>query len=105
MYFDGSDVGLAETSAEDTDALDLMGGNIYLSTTGNFSVNGLRGADEDVFVCVPTSLGEGTACNYLPSLYFDGSTWGLADNDVDAFNFPVHPFPPSPPPPPITFVP
>src|SRR6266508_6538832 len=87
MYFDGSDVGLAETSGEDIDALDIAGGKIYLSTADNFSVSGLAGADEDVFVCQPTSLGDVTACNYSSLLYFDGSTWGLATNDVDAFNF------------------
>jgi hypothetical protein len=87
MYFDGSDVGLAETSGEDIDALDVVGNNIYLSTQDIFSVNGLTGADEDVFVCVATSLGDVTACNYSPALYFDGSTWGLDANDVDAFNY------------------
>lgn len=87
MYFDGSDVGLAESSDEDVDALDVTtNGNIYLSTLGNFAVGGLSGADEDVFVCAPTSIGSLTACNYAPSLYFDGSAWGLAANDVDAFN-------------------
>lgn len=87
MYFDGSDVGLAETSGEDVDALDVVGGNIYLSTHDIFSVNGLAGADEDVFICVATSLGDITACNYSSTLYFDGSTWGLDANDVDAFSF------------------
>ena len=87
MYFDGSDVGLSETSGEDVDALDVVGSNIYLSTQDIFSVPGLSGADEDVFVCAATSLGNTTACNYAPALYFDGSTWGLAANDVDAFNF------------------
>ena len=87
LYFDGSDVGLSETSGEDVDALDVVGGNIYLSTQGDFSVPGLSGADEDVFICAATSLGDVTACNYSPSLYFDGSTWGLTANDVDAFNF------------------
>jgi len=87
MYFDGSDVGLAETSGEDVDALDVVGSNIYLSTQDIFSVNGVSGADEDVFVCAATSLGDVTACNYSPALYFDGSTWGLDANDVDAFNF------------------
>ncbi len=86
MYFDGSDVGLAETSGEDVDALDVVGGKVYLSTADNFSVSGLSGADEDVFVCEPTSLGDVTSCNYFSALYFDGSTWGLAGNDVDAFN-------------------
>ncbi|RPJ27589.1 MAG: hypothetical protein EHM33_07475 [Chloroflexi bacterium] len=88
MYFDGSDVGLGETSAEDVDALDVTAnGNVYLSTLGNFLVNGLSGADEDVFLCMPASVGDVTACNYAPVLYFDGSTWGLTSNDVDAFKF------------------
>ena len=87
LYFDGSDVGLGETSDEDVDALDVTSdGNIYLSTLGNFAGSGLSGADEDVFVCVPTSTGDVTACNYSPSLYFDGSTWNLSANDVDAVN-------------------
>ncbi len=88
MYFDGSDVGLSETSGEDVDALDVTSnGRIYLSTSGDFSVTGASGADEDVFVCMPTSVGNVTACNYSAALYFDGSTWGLTANDVDAFNF------------------
>jgi hypothetical protein len=88
LYFDGSDVGLADSNNEDVDALDVTAnGNIYLSTLGDFTVPGLTGADEDVFVCVPTSIGAVTACNYSSNLYFDGSTWGLAGNDVDAFNF------------------
>jgi hypothetical protein len=87
IYFDGSDVGLAESSNEDVDALDVVNGQVYLSTLGDFSVNGLSGADEDVFVCTWTSLGDTTACTYSSLLYFDGSTWGLAGNDVDAFNF------------------
>ena len=87
MYFDGSDVGLADTSGEDVDALDVVNGKIYLSTADNFAVNGAAGADEDVFVCEVISLGDVTACNYSPILYFDGSTWGLSANDVDAFNY------------------
>ncbi|HLO32810.1 MAG TPA: hypothetical protein VK249_26940 [Anaerolineales bacterium] len=87
IYFDGSDVDLSTTSDEDIDALDVAAGNIYLSTLGNFSVNGVLGADEDIFICSPTSLGSVTACNYAPVLYFDGSAWGLDINDVDAFNF------------------
>jgi hypothetical protein len=95
MYFDGSDVGLADSSNEDVDALDVTSnGNIYLSTLGDFTVNGVAGADEDVFVCVPVSIGDTTSCNYLPALYFDGSVLGLAANDVDGINLPVN-FPPA----------
>ena len=86
MYFDGSDVGLAETSGEDVDALNVVNGKVYLSTVNNFSVNGVTGADEDVFVCAPTSLGNVTACNYSSTLYFDGSAWSLSANDVDGIS-------------------
>ena len=37
IYFDGSDVGLADTNNEDVDALDVISnGNVYLSTLGDF---------------------------------------------------------------------
>ncbi|HET7008625.1 MAG TPA: Ig-like domain-containing protein [Candidatus Binatia bacterium] len=89
MYFDGSDVDLATASSEDVDAVDVAAnGDIYLSTRGLFAVSGVSGDNEDVFVCTPTSLGLTTACTYSPTLYFDGSTWGLAGNDVDAINLP-----------------
>jgi hypothetical protein len=87
MYFDGSDVGLGDSNNEDVDALDVASsGSIYLSTIGLFSVTGISGDNEDVFICAPTSLGDVTACNYSSVLYFDGSTWGQSINDVDAFN-------------------
>jgi hypothetical protein len=87
LYFDGSDVDLATNSMEDVDALDVdSGGVIYLSTSGDFNVTGVSGFDEDVFVCIPTSLGTTTSCSYSPVLYFDGSNWGQSANDVDAFN-------------------
>ncbi len=103
MYFDGSDVGLAETSGEDVDALDVdSSGGIYLSTAGDFGA-GVSGADEDIFICMPTSLGNVTACNYSPTLYFDGSIWGLSTNDVDAFSYlTVGPVPISTPSPTLT---
>jgi hypothetical protein len=85
-YFDGSDVGLSTTSGEDIDALDVTGGKIYLSTLDAFSVTDVAGADEDVFVCTPTSLGSNTACTFSSTLYFDGSAFGLSANDVDAIH-------------------
>jgi hypothetical protein len=89
MFFDGSDVDLATTSDEDVDGADVAAnGSIYLTTRGPFAVSGVSGDDEDVFVCAPTSLGDLTSCSYSPTLYFDGSTWGLAGNDVDAVDLP-----------------
>lgn len=86
IYFDGSDAGLSARTGEDIDALDVTSnGNIYLSTAGDFAVTGVAGSDEDVFLCVPTSLGSTTACNFSSALYFDGSTWGLSANDIDGF--------------------
>jgi hypothetical protein len=87
MYFDGSDVGLANTGGEDIDGLSVAtNGDLYLSAEGSFSVSGVSGADEDIFICTPTSLGTTTSCTFSPTLYFDGSVWGLGSNDVDAFD-------------------
>jgi RHS repeat-associated protein len=90
MYFDGSDVGLADASVEDVDSFDVASnGDIHLSTLGDFAVSGVSGFDEDVFLCTPTSLGDVTACSYSPALFFDGSLWALDANDVDGVNLPL----------------
>jgi hypothetical protein len=91
LWFDGSARGLAAGS-EDVDAAEVFGGNLYLSTLGNFAVPGRSGANEDVFVCAPTIAGGVvTACAYSPTLHFDGSTFGLGGNDVDALGLNVVP--------------
>jgi len=88
MYFDGSDVGLSNSNENvDAAAVDAAG-RIYLSTTGNFSVTGASGADEDVFVFTPTTLGATTSGTFSPSLYFDGSAFGLSSNDIFAIDLP-----------------
>jgi hypothetical protein len=88
MYFDGSDVGIS-SSNENVDAAAVdAAGRVYLSTTGNFSTTGISGADEDVFVFNPTTLGTNTSGTFSPSLYFDGSTFGLGSNDVAAIDLP-----------------
>ena len=86
MYFYGSDVGLT-ASAEDIDGVAVKNGNVYLSTTGNFGVTGLSGADEDVFACNSATTGPTTSCaSFL--LFFDGSLFGLAGNDLFAIDLP-----------------
>ncbi|MCC7186648.1 MAG: hypothetical protein IT185_10430 [Acidobacteria bacterium] len=88
IYFDGSDVGLG-ADTEDVDGVAVAAnGDLYLTTPDNFNVPGLVGADEDVFACRPGSLGSATACTYPTPLYFDGSAFGLAGNDVDGIDFP-----------------
>jgi hypothetical protein len=90
LYFDGSDVGLADSGDEDVDAVALdASGKIYLSTTGNFSVTGSSGADEDVFVFNPSTLGSSTSGTYGPGLFFDGSVYGLSGNDIFAIDIPT----------------
>jgi hypothetical protein len=87
MYFDGSDVGLTG-SGEDVDGAALKDGKIYLTTGGAFSVSGVSGANEDVFVFTPSSLGSTTAGTFASTLFFDGSAFGLSANDVNAIDVP-----------------
>ncbi len=83
IYFDGSDVGLSTSSSEDVNAVSVdSDGNILLSTRGNFSVSGVSGADEDIFVFVPTTLGSNTSGSFQSQLFFDGSAAGLAGTDI-----------------------
>jgi hypothetical protein len=88
LYFDGSDVGLTRDS-EDIDGLAIAGsGSLYLSTAGEFDVPGLSGQDEDVFVFSPAGLGVNTAGNFVPLLFFDGSAYGLSNNDIVDIDLP-----------------
>jgi len=88
LYFDGSDVELT-AAGEDVDAaaVDALG-RIYLSTFNGFSVPGISGQDDDVFVFTPSTLGTTTAGTFSPMPYFDGSAFGLAANDVFAIDLP-----------------
>jgi hypothetical protein len=90
VYFDGGDVGLnALFSGENVDAVSrAANGDIYLSTESGFSVPGVSGADEDIFVCGSPTTGSATACTYSPTLFFDGSAFGLSGNDIDAIDLP-----------------
>lgn len=76
MHFDGSDVGLSGNTGEDVDAVAVtISGAILLSTTGDFFVPGVSGANEDVLGFTPTSLGPLTAGSY--TLFLDLSTLGI----------------------------
>lgn len=80
LWWDGSDVGLTNTS-ENLDAASLSAGKLYLSATGAFAVTGASGGGEDIFVCEsPTTL-DPSACG-LWSLFLDGSALGLSINIV-----------------------
>ncbi len=83
FYVDGSDVSLT-SSGENVDAASsTAAGTILLSTTGNFSVTGASGADEDVFQFTPTALGSTTSGSFVG--YYDGTAEGIASGaDVGA---------------------
>ena len=86
-YFDGSNVELSR-KGEDVDALAVdSAGNISLSVIRSFSVPGLSGLDEDVFVCNSPLTGTNTSCSSF-TLLFDGSAHGLGSNNVLAIDLP-----------------
>ena len=80
-YFDGSDVGLATSSAEDLDAVSINEslGIISLSTRGSFAVTGLSGADEDLFDFTPSTLGSSTSGSF--AAFVIGSVIGIPSGD------------------------
>jgi len=88
LYFDGSDVGLGDAGEEVDAATVDAAGKIFLSALDAFSVPGVSGGDEDVFVFTPTSLGSVTSGTYSSTLFFDGSSFGLDANDVFAIDLP-----------------
>lgn len=83
LYFDGSDVNLT-SSDEDLRGswIDKENNDVYLTTLGDFSVSGLSGDENDIFICDPSSLGNDTSCTFR--LFWDGGAHGFAGN-VDAF--------------------
>ena len=88
QLFDGEGVGLGDVG-EDVDAAAIDADReIYLSTGGAFTVSGLGGEDEDVFVFSPTSLGPTTDGSYSSALFFDGSVFGLEATNVSGIDLP-----------------
>lgn len=79
LYFDGSDVALSGNSENINDLwIDKATGHLYLTTFHNFAVSSLdtlSGDNNDIFVCVPQSLGDTTSCNF--SLFWDADTYGF----------------------------
>lgn len=69
VYFDGSDVGLSASAAENLDAATIRAsGAILYSTSGDFTVPGLSGTNEDIVQFNPTLLGPtttGSSVNFL----------------------------------------
>ncbi|HEY6565019.1 MAG TPA: hypothetical protein VIY86_11015, partial [Pirellulaceae bacterium] len=83
MYVDGSDVGLSG-SAENIDALSIVGGGLMVSTFGNFNASGLTATDKDLLIFTPTSTGSTSAGSF--SMFLTGTSLGLTTTaeDLDA---------------------
>jgi uncharacterized repeat protein (TIGR01451 family) len=80
LYFDGTDVGLNQ---------DIWGawieqtGEVYLVTKGKFAVEGVSGGGNDIFVCMPSSLGVNTTCTFTP--FWKGIDYGFRSGQIDGF--------------------
>jgi len=89
LYFDGSDVALS-TGSENVNGVSVSAGNIYLSTTGNFSAavpnQQLSGLSMDVFSCNGPTIGPASNCDSF-SMYFNGIVNGILTT-LDAIDLP-----------------
>lgn len=81
-FFDGSDVGLADSASEDLLGASRFNGDLYLTTLGAFAVNGVSGDGADLLRCGSLVSGAATSCNY--TLFLDGATIGLGGEVIDA---------------------
>ncbi|MCB8974966.1 MAG: ExeM/NucH family extracellular endonuclease [Ardenticatenaceae bacterium] len=83
LEFDGSDVGLSDSSSEDVTGiwLDNATGNIYLSLLGSFAVTGASGDGADILLCSSPTTGNNTSCTF--SLFWDGSLNGFGGEAID----------------------
>ena len=80
-YLRGADVGLS-TDNEDIDAIGFTAdGHLVVSTIGDFSAPNVAGKDEDLIQLNNAIFGNPSSGDW--SLFFDGSTVGLANEDVN----------------------
>ncbi len=95
-YFDGSDVGLRNSSEDIWGAwVEPNTGEIVLTTKARYWVPGLNGDKEDVIVFVPTSLGTNTTGTFY--LGWDGDDHGLSGEYLDGLSVRMVPASQDPP--------
>ena len=84
-FFDGSDVGLNNSSSEDIGAAtyDFATGDVFLSTRGSYAVSGLSGPNADVIGCTPSALGNTTACSAFTLLWRGTNAGVSSSNQID----------------------
>ena len=81
-YFDGSDVGLNNSSDEDVFGATVDEKDLYFTTRGSFSTQGISGDGADIVLCGSATTGNSSACGSA-SLFFDGSAVGIGNERVD----------------------
>ncbi|MGE3242576.1 MAG: beta strand repeat-containing protein [Pirellulales bacterium] len=83
IHFRGANVGLTTASENIDGVAALADGRLFISTSGSISVPGAAGSGEDVFLFVPTALGNATQGTWM--LFVDGSDVGLSTSEnIDA---------------------
>lgn len=82
LLLDGSAQGLTDYSEDVWGVWLNHRAQIFLSTRGDFAVDGASGDGADIFVCTLSATG---LCSFSP--YMDGSTIGLAGERIDDFAF------------------
>ncbi|MEL7333150.1 MAG: matrixin family metalloprotease [Cyanobacteria bacterium J06560_2] len=80
LYFDGSDVGLADKREKLNGVSVNEAGQLLLTTRRNFAVPGVSGSNKDVFVYTAGSIGDDTSGSFESDLLFDGSEFGVKGN-------------------------
>jgi hypothetical protein len=83
IYFNGSTADLSPGSEDITGTwVDAANGDVYLSSGGAFTVGGVSGNANDLFVCTPSAVGETTTCSY--AFYWDAAAAGFGSS-IDGF--------------------
>lgn len=84
LYFDGSDVGLSDSTSEDLRGIWVAANEqLYLSMASAFTVTGATGGGDDVVRCTPETLGATTTCTFGPGLYWAGNLYGFGTENLD----------------------
>ncbi|MEK7787013.1 MAG: hypothetical protein AAB658_16540, partial [Chloroflexota bacterium] len=87
LYFDGSDIALANSDAEDVSGAAVAGnGDIYLTTNGTFLTSSLfTGGGNDVFVCRGAVPGSVTSCA-SEAFFFQGTAFGVDNTTAESLD-------------------
>jgi hypothetical protein len=76
LYFNGNTADLTDSSENISGIwVNAANGKIYLSSSGAFTVGGISGDANDIFICTPLVLGATTTCSY--SLFWDAAAAGF----------------------------